>query len=182
MVLARLISRSASWLRRLGRPPGTSPVEAAVRTRPASAAAGAPTGWHGARDRTAPADPDAVVRAFIADYAAWNDRAWADCAEGAAADDRQVNQAYREAVGHHLAAGVSTLPAAFDGESLHAPEREAVVDVQVVGALAQVRTRVAPRHGERHRVFEYRLRLQGGRWGLEAVDELDAAGGRVSTL
>jgi hypothetical protein len=178
MGLTRLITRSAAWLRQLGRAP------AAVAAPPAPAAQ--PGGWQGVVGGRDAADPEAVVRAFIADYAAWNDRAWADAAEGSAAEGRQVDEAYREAVGPHLAPGVAPLPAAFDGDALHAPDREAVIDVRVEGGVAQVRTRTAARRagGPAHRdtVFEYRLRQLGARWAIEAVDRLEPDGGRLATL
>jgi hypothetical protein len=174
-VLSRLISRPAAWLRRLGLAP------AVVAAPPPTATAA--SGWHGGRASAPAPDPEAVVRAFIADYAAWNDRAWADAAEGSALDGAPVDDAYREAVGRHLAPGVRTLPAAFDGESLHAPDREDVVDVRVEGGVAQVRTRTVGRRADGpHRAFEYRLRQHAGRWAIEAVDALDAAGERVATL
>jgi hypothetical protein len=122
----------------------------------------------------APADsttgPEAVVRAFMADYLAWNDRAHREAER--APEDQDMDRAeaeYDALLRRYCRPGFTGQLIAFGSESAHDPAKEAIVSAATRGDTSVVRTRQAREPGGFASEFEYHLLFQDGRWYLEQV-------------
>lgn len=135
---------------------------------------------HAGQPAAPPADtPEGLVRAFLADYQAWNDRAVR--ASETLGDERGMDAAqadYDRLLARYARPGFRGEPIAFGSDASHSPTAERVLSVDVQGAGAVVRTRHSRRIANvlLEDDYEYELKRERGRWYLEQVYYVDAEG------
>jgi hypothetical protein len=120
--------------------------------------------------------PDALVRSFIADYAAWNaqsvKRGFSLEALGRSEEE------YGALIAKYCRPGFKHQPVTYGDDSMHEVDSERVVSVEEQGGKALVRTRHTSKHakGEFIADFEYQLSKDASRWYLEGVLYVDSKG------
>ncbi len=122
----------------------------------------------------APADsmksPESVVRAFMADFLAWNDRANREAERAPEDQDMDRAQAEYEALlRRYCRPGFTGEPIAFGSVSWHDPATESIVSVTTRGDTSIVRTLHTREPNRVAHEYEYHLLFQDGRWYLEQV-------------
>lgn len=138
--------------------------------------------WGGIAERQAdtatPGTPEGVVRAFIADYHAWNEEAaatigqpWDDARQDA------IEAAYDKIIGRHCPPGLERQPLSYGSQSSHHPVLTRIVSVATGETDAVVRTSIpmGPHTASVH-VHEFDLELHDGRWLLTGVCLVDDEG------
>lgn len=120
-------------------------------------------------------DPAALVRAFMADYLAWNDRAFGDDENGFSVESMERADAdYRTLLERYCRPGFRGEPISYGSHSAHDPAREVIVSVDTHGDTAVVTTRHTATHPSTFiSDHEYRLAREGGRWYLEEIFYVD---------
>ncbi|SFL29854.1 hypothetical protein [Lysobacter sp. cf310] len=123
--------------------------------------------------------PDGLVRAFLADYQAWNDRAQrAVETEGQERGVARAQADYDRLLRAYCQPGFRGEPLAFGSRANHSPADERILSTDIDGARAVVRTR------DTHTIagtvleadYEYRLIRADGRWYLQQVYYVDDEG------
>lgn len=124
--------------------------------------------------------PEGLVRAFMADYRDWNDRAYRSTgAQGTTERSMAAVQAdYDRLLSRYCRPDFKGEPIAFGSEADHDPAVETVLSVHTDGERSVVKTR------HRRRVagllmeddYEYRLSREHGRWYLDQVYYVDSEG------
>lgn len=132
----------------------------------------------GASGPASAATPDGLVRAFLVDYQAWNDRAQR-ASEIDGERGMELAQAdYDRLLRVYCRPGFRGEPLAFGSRSNHSPADERILSTEIDGAHALVRTR------DTHTIagtvldadYEYQLIRADGRWYLEQVYYVDDEG------
>lgn len=124
------------------------------------------------------AEPDAVVRAFIADYEIWNRYASEVHKRDAAAGMADAESAYARLLTKYCPPGLVAQPVAFGNPPAHGAADEAVVRVDSAGDAAVVTTLRTREIGTVVMTadYEYHLKKRDGRWYLVSVLYVDADG------
>lgn len=124
-----------------------------------------PADWH--------ESPEALVRAFQADYLRWNHQAMAlEAKHGALTALDLAEQAYARLLQKYCLPGFKGEPITFGTESVHGSTNERVMAVEENGSKAIVRTQVE-HHSGYWPVYEYELTRREGRWYLLQIYLLD---------
>lgn len=119
------------------------------------------------------ASPEALVRAFQADYLRWNNDAVVfDAKHGTLTALDMAEVEYAKLLKKYCRPDFKGEPIAFGDESSHDPAKEHTLSVQVSEPNAVVRTELHRKSGYRP-VFEYELLKVDGRWYLLQIYLLD---------
>ena len=124
-------------------------------------------------------DPESLVKEFICDYLAWNNRAHAltegDSSESA---DDLIESGWRQLIQKFCLPNFKGQPIAYGSESSHAPEREKIISIDTKDDAAIIRTRVkaSDPNSDFCADYEYDLIQASGRWYLEQVYYVDDEG------
>lgn len=127
----------------------------------------------------APADtPEGMVRAYMADYRAWNDAAVR--ASETLGNERGMRSAlagYDRLLAKYCRRGFRGEPIAYGSEA-HDPANERVLSVQIQGERATVKTRQSYMLVNllMEDDYEYELSREHGRWYLDQVYYVDSEG------
>jgi hypothetical protein len=120
-------------------------------------------------------DPKFVVEAFIADYLAWNDKAYV---ESKTSDENRAEADYQKLLARYCRPGFTGEPISFGSDSSHGPLNETVVSVTTEGDSSIVKTRHIQDIDSFQFLsdYEYHLSREGDRWYLDRVFYVDAQG------
>lgn len=128
------------------------------------------------------ADPESLVKRFIEDYRAWNDRSHLRCEQDDSPQALETAEAdYADLLKRYCRPGFTGEPIAFGSTSSHHPDTERVLSVTSDGPRCVVMTLNRDATGFQAR-YEYSLICENERWYLEALDYIDADGDRLPSL
>lgn len=124
--------------------------------------------------------PQALVKAYMADFTAWNDAA---IAKSEAAGDAKsaamdwASAAYAEMISQYAPPGTPLQGIAFGNESNHQPDAEQIQDTLIDGDKALVKTLYThPKFEFLKSRYEYELIEKDGRWWITQVFFVDDDG------
>ena len=122
-----------------------------------------------------PRSPEEIVRSFIRDYYAWNNRAAATIGKPRDAGTyERIQQEYKDILTRYCPPGFRGEPLAYGSHSTHHPEKSVIVAVEVLDASARVRTQkpmdATPNAVHTH---EFDLQRRDGRWFIIGVFYID---------
>lgn len=123
--------------------------------------------------------PSDLVRAFIADYAQWNDESERHFAgNDFEAAMNAAEAAYAKLVARYCTPGHQYSPISSGTESLHDPTHEHIISVELNGEYCLVKTKHAKVNGGVSFTadYEYHLQKLGPRWYLTSVVYVDREG------
>ena len=122
-----------------------------------------------------PLSPEDLVRSFIRDYYAWNNRAVSTLAQPRnATTDERIRQEYQDILRRYCPPGFKGEPLAFSSSSLHDPEKSVIVSVQVQDARARVRVQKPMDFSLKAvHTHEFDLQRRQGRWFLIGIFYID---------
>ncbi len=127
-------------------------------------------------------DPESLVRRFIEDYRAWNDRSQLRCEQDDSPEAFEAAEAeYADLLNRYCRPGFAGEPIAFGSTSNHHPATERVLSVNNDAGRCVVTTLNSDATGFEAR-YEYSLVFENDRWYLQALDYVDAGGERLPSL
>lgn len=128
-----------------------------------------------ARAKDRPGSPEDIVRSFIRDYYAWNNRAAATIGKprDAGTHDR-IQHGYMDILTKYCPPGFKGEPLAYGSNSTPDPEKSVIVAVDVLDTRARVRTQKPMGSGlNAMHTHEFDLQRREGRWFIVGVFYID---------
>jgi hypothetical protein len=120
-------------------------------------------------------DPESIVKAFVADYCRWNDRANELCAHMSIESLAQADAEYTDLLSRYCRPDLHRQKIAFSSSSSHSPQTEEIREATVNEGRAIVKT-TNKDHSGFESDYEYLFSFVEGRWLLEALDYVNEEG------